>query len=37
MFYLYYIGCVFIYLMCIYLSSEINIYLNTIQEQFIYH
>ena len=28
MFHLYYIGCVFVYLMYIYLSSEINIYLS---------
>ena len=28
MFHLYYTGCVFVYLMYIYLSSEINIYLS---------
>ena len=33
MFHLYYIGCVFVYLMYIYLSSEINIYLSIYLQQ----
>ena len=33
MFHLYYTGCVFVYLMYIYLSSEINIYLSI----YLYH
>ena len=32
MFHLYYIGCVFVYLMYIYLSSEIHIYLSVVLE-----
>ena len=36
MFHLYYIGCVFVYLMYIYLSSEINIYLSIYLSSFLH-